>query len=103
MGFHKLIPVVNELHDQKNNSNSYYIEILHTNACISFEAFKLHHENVENMFCKGEIWKRKDLWEEEDRRGGMMMAYSIASSQFTVEQEFGVILPAAALITLLEP
>ncbi len=103
MGFHKLIPVVNELHDQKNNSNSYYIEILHTNACISFETFELHHENVENMFCKGEIWKRKDLWEEEDRRGGMMMAYSIASSQFTVEQEFGVILPAAALITLLEP
>jgi hypothetical protein len=53
---------------------------LHTNACISFEAFKLHQENVENMFCKGEIWKRKDLWEEEDRRGGMMMAYTIASS-----------------------
>jgi hypothetical protein len=55
------------------------------------------------MFCKGEIWKRKDLWEEEDRRGGVMMAYTIASSQFIGEQEFGVILPAAALITLFEP
>jgi hypothetical protein len=30
------------------------------------------------MFCKGK--KRRDLWEEEDRRGGMMMAYTIVSS-----------------------
>jgi hypothetical protein len=32
------------------------------------------------MFCKGKIWKRRDLWEEEDRRGEMMKAYTIVSS-----------------------